>query len=374
MTVMDTVEGRLGGLFAYSHSTAAAHRGFDRFVAAELAKLLKLIVAEYQQRLQVKFEQGRLCKERQGVCSLRDARTACEGPSDSPCACQQALPPAPFAQGEPELVNVPTTTEEEIRHCGDETETLLVDATAVSACMLPAFEDVVGKQMAALRASMVAEFQQMLAAAIRQTEHGSEAIAACPHPQTTNSDQHLEMLCGEQASHGERMCSDRNDATRVLAATEQVEHEGSIPSYSDDATRVRVETEDVDGLGKQWWNTDTNEGDRLSQERIPLSDNDVLLLVKAMRKLDLAMDQRSLVMKALAGRVLSCCQAASLLTAIQMGLVQRIVAIEVLASRLTDLPTGLPQILEPLSKPLRGEVERKLMCFSVACNISDPCS
>merc|ERR1740116_718760 len=116
-----------------------------------------------------------------------------------------------------------------------------------------------------------------------------------------------------------------------------------MDSYNDDATRARSDTEDVEGLGKQWWNTGTKEGDGLSQECTPLSDNDVVLLVKAMRTLDLAMDRRSLVTKALAGRVLSCCQAASLLTAIQMGLMQRSVAIEVLANRLNDLPTGLPQ-------------------------------
>lgn len=362
MTVLDIVEGSLTELFAYSHSNASDFSGFDRFVAAKLASLLKLIVAEHQQRLQIKVDgDRRLCKEQQTACSLRDAKTAYQGPSDDPCACQQAMPPAPFVQGEP-LVNVPTNTEEEIRHCGDEPETILVDGNSDLAYVLPVFEDVVGKQMTALRATIVAEFQQRLAAAIQQSGHGNAAVPADPHPQPANLNQHVEILCSEQASHGDGMRSDCNNATRV-AATKWVEHKSSLHSYGDVSTTVHDETEDVDGLGKQWWNNDTKEGDGFSQECMPLSDNDVLLLVNAMRKLDLAMDRRSLVTKALAGRVLSCCQAASLLTAIQMGLMQRIVAIEVLASRLTDLPVGLPQLLEPLSSSLRGEVERKLMCF-----------
>jgi len=368
MTVADNADGCFNGQGINHGGGGGASRGFDRFVASELASLLKFVVVEHQQRLQEKLEHKSPSRRQLTASNLRDAMMAHNGPSDDPGACQQALPLAPFVHGEPPLVNVPASAEEEIQRCGDNSGTLLMDAIVDSACKLPTFEEVVGKQVAILHASMVAEFQQRLTAAIHQIEHGIAAVEARPNQQPNNADHHLEMLRSERARHGDVMHS----CGHHVAADEQVGHEVRMHNNHDNNTTVvSAETDDVEGLSKQWWTADTKEGNDLSQERIPLSDDDVLLLVQAMRQLDLAMDRRSLVTRAMAGRVLSCYQGATLLTAIQMGLMQRIVAIEVLASRLTDLPTGLPQLLEPLPQSLRGEIQRKLSS-SLACDSSNP--
>lgn len=91
---------------------------------------------------------------------------------------------------------------------------------------------------------------------------------------------------------------------------------------------------------------------------IPLSDADVKELAEAMRRKALATDQRILVSERLGGHSLTCRQAGVLLQTIKLGLMQRILAFEVLQGRLSDLPDGLPYVLEPLSGSiLRRDVE-----------------
>lgn len=91
---------------------------------------------------------------------------------------------------------------------------------------------------------------------------------------------------------------------------------------------------------------------------IPLTDADVKELAEAMRRKALATDQRILVSERLGGHSLTCRQAGVLLQTIKLGLMQRILAFEVLQGRLSDLPDGLPYVLEPLSGSiLRRDVE-----------------
>lgn len=94
---------------------------------------------------------------------------------------------------------------------------------------------------------------------------------------------------------------------------------------------------------------------------VPLSDADVNDLAEAMRGKALATDQRILVSERLAGRSLTCKQAGLLLQTIKLGLMQRILAFEVLQGRLSDLPDGLNHVLEPLAGPqLRKDVKAGL--------------
>jgi len=102
---------------------------------------------------------------------------------------------------------------------------------------------------------------------------------------------------------------------------------------------------------------DTNQASSLAG-LIPLSDADVSEMAQAMRQKALATDQRILVSERLGGHSLTCRQAGVLLQTIKLGLMQRILAFEVLQGRLSDLPDGLPYVLEPLAgNILRKDVE-----------------
>mmetsp|Transcript_67788 Transcript_67788/g.201680 ORF Transcript_67788/g.201680 Transcript_67788/m.201680 type:complete len:291 (-) Transcript_67788:93-965(-) len=87
------------------------------------------------------------------------------------------------------------------------------------------------------------------------------------------------------------------------------------------------------------------------EPRVPtaLADFEAEALAVRMRNQQLGTDQRLLAADALRGRVLTCRQAGSLLGVIQLGIMQRIFAFEVLKGRLSDLPDGLPDLLDPLS-------------------------
>lgn len=75
------------------------------------------------------------------------------------------------------------------------------------------------------------------------------------------------------------------------------------------------------------------------------------------RQKALATDQRILIEEMLTGRSLTCQQAGRFLESVKLGLMQRMLAFEVLPGRLTDLPDGLPQLLEVLSGSIRRDVE-----------------
>jgi len=92
---------------------------------------------------------------------------------------------------------------------------------------------------------------------------------------------------------------------------------------------------------------------------IPLSDEDVCNLLDGMRQKALGTDQKILVREVLKARSLTCRQAGILLETVKTGLMQRMLALEVFPGRLSDLPDGLPYILEPLSGNIRRDVEAK---------------
>jgi hypothetical protein len=89
----------------------------------------------------------------------------------------------------------------------------------------------------------------------------------------------------------------------------------------------------------------------------PLTDADMKVLLAELRQMALATDKRCLVSEFLMDRSLTCKQAGILLETVKLGLVQRMLAYEVLPGRLSDLPDGLPYILEPLPVPIRIDVE-----------------
>lgn len=92
----------------------------------------------------------------------------------------------------------------------------------------------------------------------------------------------------------------------------------------------------------------------------PLHDDEVENLQSAMRNQALATDQRILASESLVGRSLTCCQGGMLLEVVKLGFVQRMFAFEVLHPRLSDLPDGLPDVLEPLAESIRKDVEARL--------------
>lgn len=95
----------------------------------------------------------------------------------------------------------------------------------------------------------------------------------------------------------------------------------------------------------------------ISEELIPVTDDDIDGLMNEMREKALATDQRNLVREFMPGRSIACRQAGVLLGSVRLGLVQRMIAFEVLQGRISDLPDGLPALLESLSGPIRSEVE-----------------
>mmetsp|Transcript_19601 Transcript_19601/g.39927 ORF Transcript_19601/g.39927 Transcript_19601/m.39927 type:complete len:281 (-) Transcript_19601:118-960(-) len=80
-----------------------------------------------------------------------------------------------------------------------------------------------------------------------------------------------------------------------------------------------------------------------------LADFEVVSLVARMRGQQLGTDQRELAAQVLQGRTLTCRQAGAILGVVQLGIMQRMLAFEVLKGRLSDLPHGLPDLLQPLS-------------------------
>mmetsp|Transcript_46833 Transcript_46833/g.125544 ORF Transcript_46833/g.125544 Transcript_46833/m.125544 type:complete len:298 (-) Transcript_46833:112-1005(-) len=91
-----------------------------------------------------------------------------------------------------------------------------------------------------------------------------------------------------------------------------------------------------------------------------LSNLELQALVVRMRGQQLGTDQRELAAQALQGRMLTCRQAGAMLGVVQLGIMQRMLAFEVLRGRLSDLPDGLPDLLQPLSGRILVDVGNEL--------------
>lgn len=96
-----------------------------------------------------------------------------------------------------------------------------------------------------------------------------------------------------------------------------------------------------------------------------VTDAEVDELATAMRGMALAMDQRTLCVKTLAGRSLSCSQAGTVLGAVKAGIAQRIMAREVLHGRILGLPEGLEDVLSAIPAELRSDVKAALLARAV---------
>eukprot|EP00416_Gambierdiscus_australes_P014823 CAMPEP_0171076716 /NCGR_PEP_ID=MMETSP0766_2-20121228/13595_1 /TAXON_ID=439317 /ORGANISM="Gambierdiscus australes, Strain CAWD 149" /LENGTH=224 /DNA_ID=CAMNT_0011533717 /DNA_START=41 /DNA_END=714 /DNA_ORIENTATION=+ len=99
-----------------------------------------------------------------------------------------------------------------------------------------------------------------------------------------------------------------------------------------------------------------------------LTDDELEELVTRMQSQQLGTDQRMIAAETLEGRSLTCCQAGALLRVVQLGIMQRMLAFEVFRGRLSDLPEGLPKLLEPLSGQILMDVGIELGggCFNPA--------
>lgn len=92
-----------------------------------------------------------------------------------------------------------------------------------------------------------------------------------------------------------------------------------------------------------------------------MTDDEVGDLATAMRGMALAMDQRKLCVKTLAGRSLTCSQAGTVLGNCTAGIAQRMLAREVLHGHIRGLPQGLEDALAPISAELRSDVKAALL-------------
>eukprot|EP00445_Apocalathium_hangoei_P017410 CAMPEP_0203896720 /NCGR_PEP_ID=MMETSP0359-20131031/39430_1 /ASSEMBLY_ACC=CAM_ASM_000338 /TAXON_ID=268821 /ORGANISM="Scrippsiella Hangoei, Strain SHTV-5" /LENGTH=147 /DNA_ID=CAMNT_0050819449 /DNA_START=83 /DNA_END=523 /DNA_ORIENTATION=+ len=102
----------------------------------------------------------------------------------------------------------------------------------------------------------------------------------------------------------------------------------------------------------------------------PLTDDEVAELTDKMQTLQLSTDKHSLVVATLDGRSLSCGQGAKILQAISSGMMQRKFATQVLRDHFSDLPTGLEEVLAPLSGPVRKEVAAALAAQPPASSVA----
>mmetsp|Transcript_87604 Transcript_87604/g.246084 ORF Transcript_87604/g.246084 Transcript_87604/m.246084 type:complete len:289 (-) Transcript_87604:114-980(-) len=101
----------------------------------------------------------------------------------------------------------------------------------------------------------------------------------------------------------------------------------------------------------------TDSGNR---EILPMSDSEVKAIIRHMRTLQLATDQRRVVTQVLTRRTLTCAQAGVVLEAVRNKIVQRLLAFEELKGKLSDVDSGLRELLRPLSGPIREDVARHL--------------
>jgi len=91
-------------------------------------------------------------------------------------------------------------------------------------------------------------------------------------------------------------------------------------------------------------------------EVVPLNDEEFGDLVHSMKQKLLATDQRLLAAQALRGRTVTGHQGGRLLQVVNLGIMQRLLAFEVLEGRISDLPEGLPHLLEPLSGQIQIDI------------------
>jgi len=91
-----------------------------------------------------------------------------------------------------------------------------------------------------------------------------------------------------------------------------------------------------------------------------MSDEDTKSLVSEMRQKSLATDQKRLVAQTLSGRSLTCKQAAELLQQVNLGIMQRILVVDILHPKLSDFPAGLSELMAPLSPPIQVDVQRSI--------------
>lgn len=97
-----------------------------------------------------------------------------------------------------------------------------------------------------------------------------------------------------------------------------------------------------------------------SAEALPMDADELEALVLEMRKMQLATDQRAVAERFLSGRSLTCSQAANILEVVQLGIMKRMLARDVLRGRLSDVPEGLNMITDGLSGQLQSDIAREL--------------
>lgn len=83
-------------------------------------------------------------------------------------------------------------------------------------------------------------------------------------------------------------------------------------------------------------------------------------LLRCLNAESLATDQRFILERVLVGRSLTGVQAGQLLGAVRLGIMQRVVARDLLRNCITDLPDSMPRVLGQLEEPLRSSIEADL--------------
>lgn len=92
----------------------------------------------------------------------------------------------------------------------------------------------------------------------------------------------------------------------------------------------------------------------------PMTDSEVSSVIMTMKGEQLASDQMNFVKSIMKDRSVTCSQAGSMLEIVKNGLVQRIMAVEALKGKVTDLPRGLPLLLTPLTGPIRHDIASEI--------------